>query len=34
MLSANRLVNHREAVDEQDCGKVDNREDASLAQAG
>jgi hypothetical protein len=31
MLSANRLVNCCEAVDEQGCGKVDNREDASLA---
>jgi hypothetical protein len=34
MLSANRLVNRCEAVDERDCGKVDNGEDASLAQAG
>jgi len=32
MLSANRLVNRREAVDERGCGKVDNGEDASLAQ--
>ena len=31
MLSANRLVKRCEAVDEQGCGKVDNREDASLA---
>ena len=34
MLSANRLVNRCEAVDERGCGKVDNGEDASLAQAG
>ena len=32
MLSANRLVNRCEAVDERGCGKVDNGEDASLAQ--
>jgi hypothetical protein len=31
MFPANRLVNRCEAVDEQGCGKVDNREDASLA---
>jgi hypothetical protein len=34
MLSANRLVNRCEAVDKQDCGKVDSREEASLAQIG
>ena len=34
MFSANRLVNPCEAVDEQGCGKVDNGEDASLAQVG
>jgi len=32
MLSANRLVNRCEAVDKRGCGKVDNGEDASLAQ--
>ena len=32
MLSANRLVNRCEAVDERGCGKVDNGEDARLAQ--
>jgi hypothetical protein len=34
MLLANRLFNRCEAVDERGCGKVDNGEDASLAQAG
>jgi len=34
MLSANRLINRCEAVDEQGCGKVDNREEASFAQIG
>ena len=34
MLSANRLVTCHAAVDERGCGKVDNSEDASLAQVG
>ena len=34
ILLANRLLNRCEAVDEWGCGKVDNDEDASLAQVG
>ena len=32
MLSVNTLVNHRIAVDQWGCGKVDNRWDADLTQ--
>src|SRR5215472_84731 len=34
MLSTNRLVTCRAAVDERSCGKVDNSQGASLAQVG